>query len=95
MIYWIWLMQIPFIGPVTARYLIEELKDPKSIYQADAEYLVKMSGLNERQRKSILQNHSLENPKKFLKTARIITSLFYAGMTGVILHVQRNRMMHL
>lgn len=42
MIYWIWLMQIPFIGPVTARYLIEELKDPKSIYQADAEYLAKM-----------------------------------------------------
>ena len=67
MIYWIWLMQIPFIGPVTARYLIEELKDPKSIYQADAEYLAKMPGLNERQRKSILQNHSLENPKKIFE----------------------------
>ena len=67
MIYWIWLTQLPLIGPVTARYLIEELIDPKSIYQADAEYLAKMPRLNERQRKSILQNHSLENPKRIFE----------------------------
>lgn len=30
MIYWIWLTQLPFIGPVTARYLIEELKDAEN-----------------------------------------------------------------
>ena len=33
MIYWIWLTQIPFIGPVTARYLIKELGDAEKIYQ--------------------------------------------------------------
>lgn len=37
MIYWIWLTQIPFIGPVTTRYLIKELGDVEKIYQADHE----------------------------------------------------------
>ncbi len=37
MIYWIWLTQIPFIGPVTTRYLIKELGDAEKIYQADYE----------------------------------------------------------
>lgn len=36
MIYWIWLTQLPFIGPVTARYLIEKLKDAENVYKADA-----------------------------------------------------------
>jgi len=39
MIYWIWLTQIPFIGPVTTRYLIKELGDVEKIYQADHETL--------------------------------------------------------
>lgn len=93
MIYWIWLTQLPFIGPVTARYLIEKLKDAENVYKADAGYLAEVPGLSERQRRSILQNHSLEKPREFLKTARIIIFLFYAGMTSGILHVQRNRPM--
>ena len=43
MIYWIWLTQIPFIGPVTTRYLIKELGDAEKIYQADG--IVKMKNL--------------------------------------------------
>ena len=50
MIYWIWLTQIPFIGPVTTRYLIKELGDAEKIYQADYETLSEMSGLSARQR---------------------------------------------
>ena len=46
MIYWIWLTQIPFIGPVTTRYLIKELGDAEKIYQADHETLSEMSGLS-------------------------------------------------
>ena len=52
MIYWIWLTQIPFIGPVTTRYLIKELGDAEKIYQADYETLSEMSGLSARQRES-------------------------------------------
>lgn len=70
MIYWIWLTQIPFVGPVTARYLIKELKDAEKIYQADAERLAKISRLSERQRKSILQSRSLENPKRILENCQ-------------------------
>ena len=50
MIYWIWLTQIPFIGPVTIRYLIKELGDAEKIYQADCKNLSKMAGLSARQR---------------------------------------------
>lgn len=67
MIYWIWLTQLPFIGPVTARYLIEELKDAENIYKADAGHLAEIPGLSEQQRRSILQNHSLELQKRIFE----------------------------
>ena len=67
MIYWIWLTQLPVIGPVTARYLIEELKDAENIYKADAGHLAEIPGLSEQQRRSILQNHSLELPKRIFE----------------------------
>ena len=79
MIYWIWLAQIPFIGPVTTRYLIKELGDAEKIYQTDYETLSEMSGLSARQRESIIK-------------AKI--SLSYAGMTIVILYVPENLLMH-
>ena len=66
MIYWIWLTQIPFIGPVTTRYLIKELGDAEKIYQADYETLSEMSGLSARQRESIIRNHSLERAKRIM-----------------------------
>ena len=67
MIYWIWLTQIPFIGSVTARYLIKELGDAEKIYQADYKTLSKMSGLSARQKESIIRNHSLEKAKMCIR----------------------------
>ena len=66
MIYWIWLTQIPFIGPVTTRYLIKELGDAEKIYQADYKSLSGISGLSARQRESIIRNHSLEKAERIL-----------------------------
>ena len=66
MIYWIWLTQIPFIGPVTTRYLIKELGDAEKIYQADYKFLSGISGLSARQRESIIRNHSLEKAKRIM-----------------------------
>ena len=43
MIYWIWLTQLPFIGPVTARYLIEELKDAENKPQGSDPNVVNLS----------------------------------------------------
>ena len=86
MIYWIWLTQLPFIGPVTARYLIEKLKDAENVYKADAGYLAEVPGLSERQRRSILQNHSLEKtwndkryPARAKKPSDAPVVLYYKG----------------
>ena len=66
MIYWIWLTQIPLIGPVTTRYLIKGLGDAEKIYQADYKSLSGISGLSARQRESIIRNHSLEKAKRIM-----------------------------
>ncbi len=63
-LYWIWLTQIPFIGPVTVRHLIDELGDAEKIYRSGSDQLEKIPGLTVRQRESILQNHSLEKSKR-------------------------------
>lgn len=94
MIYWIWLTQIPFIGLVTARYLIKELGDAEKIYQADYETLSGMSGLSARQRESIIRNHSLEKAKRSWMIVKTKISLSYAGMMSVIPCVPENLLMH-
>lgn len=93
MIYWIWLTQLPFIGPVTARYLIEELKDAENIYKADAGHLLKYRDYLNSREEAFSRIIHWNSQRKFLKTARIIIFLFYAGMTSDILYVQRNRPM--
>ena len=66
-IHWIWLTQLPFIGSVTARRLIEKLGDAEKIYQAGSEQLVEISDLSVRQRESIIRNHSLEKAKRIFE----------------------------
>lgn len=63
----IWLTQLPFIGSVTARRLIEKLGDAEKIYQAGSEQLVEISDLSVRQRESIIRNHSLEKAKRIFE----------------------------
>jgi DNA processing protein len=58
--YWIWLSQIPYIGPVTANYLIQTFENPKRIYDADPQELLKRCSLTEKQRKMFQENRSLE-----------------------------------
>lgn len=66
-IHWIWLTQLPFIGSVTARRLIEKLGDAEKIYQAGSEQLAEISDLSVRQRESIIRNHSLEKAKRIFE----------------------------
>lgn len=56
-IHWIWLTQLPFIGSVTARRLIEKLGDAEKIYQAGSEQLAEISDLSVRQRESRRRQH--------------------------------------
>ena len=59
--------QLPFIGSVTARRLIEKLGDAEKIYQAGSEQLAEISDLSVRQRESIIRNHSLEKAKRIFE----------------------------
>lgn len=70
MIYWIWLTQVPLIGPVTAKYLAEWMGNAKNIYNADLMELSKVTKLSVRQRESIMQHRSLEKAKRILEECR-------------------------
>ena len=65
--YWIWLTQIPWLGAVTAKTLVDVFKDPRTIYNADQEQLSQVHGLTTRQIDSILQNKSMERAKTILE----------------------------
>lgn len=67
MIYWIWLAQLPYVGPVTARRLVKEFGDAEKVYQAGTDLPAQMPDLSARQRESIIQNHSLEKSKRILE----------------------------
>ena len=58
--YWIWLSQLPAIGPVTANRLLEYFSEPMRIYNAKKEELMNVKGVNVKQIQSILSNKSLE-----------------------------------
>ena len=94
MIYWIWLTQIPFIGPVTTRYLIKELGDAEKIYQADYETLSEMSGLSARQRESTSGIIHWKKRRGSWMIVKTKISLSYAGMMSVIPCVPENLLMH-
>ena len=61
MIYWIWLTQIPFIGPIAARKLIEYFENAENVYKAKEKYLEKIPGLSIKQKKNVIES---ENAKK-------------------------------
>lgn len=66
MIYWIWLTQIPQVGPVLSNRLLEKFKTPVEIYRADHEALQLVKGISNRQIESILCSKSLDKAKEIL-----------------------------
>lgn len=66
MIYWIWLSKIPGIGCYTSRLLLKELKEPKNIYQASYEELLKIKGIGPKKAKQIYETKNLNKIQKIL-----------------------------
>ena len=64
--YWVWLTQLPYIGSVSANRLLDKFGIPEAIYNADREDLVKITGINNRQIKSILTNRKLDQADSIL-----------------------------
>lgn len=67
MIYWIWLTQIPFIGPIAARKLIEYFENAENVYKAKEKYLEKIPGLSIKQKKNVIEFRSLKEEERILE----------------------------
>ena len=68
--YWIWLTQIPYVGCITAKRLLDTFKSPKRIYEIEAEKIKNVKGITIRQIESIQQHRSLEQAKNILENCR-------------------------
>jgi DNA processing protein len=68
--YWVWLSQIPYIGPVTANRLIQKFGDPKCIYHACTQEISERCCLSEKQRKMLEENRSLEKAYEIVEQCK-------------------------
>ena len=66
MIYWVWLSKIPGIGCYTSRLLLKELNEPKQIYKASYEQLIKIKGIGPKKAKQIYETKKLNKAQKIL-----------------------------
>ena len=70
MIYWIWLSKLPGIGCQTSRALLNEFHDPKQIYQATYEQLVKVKGIGPKKAKQIYETKDLKQATKIIEECK-------------------------
>lgn len=68
--YWIWLSQVPYIGPITANRLLNYFTEPVNIYSAEKADLMNVRGLTIRQIQSILSNKSLETSREIIDSCQ-------------------------
>lgn len=72
--YWIWLSQIPYVGPITANQLLKEFNDPENIYFADSIELGKVEGITKKQIDSIINTKSLVGAEIIMEKCKKIDS---------------------
>lgn len=68
--YWIWLTQIPSVGPVIVGRLLEHFVTAEAVYYASEEQLSKISGITKRQLNNILQARSLDKAEQIVENCR-------------------------
>ena len=66
-VYWIWLTQLKFIGPVLQKGLILEFGSPQAIYFASQAELEKIPQINKRALQSIIDSRDLTAAEKILQ----------------------------
>lgn len=67
--YWIWMRLLKGIGPIVEKRLLKEFKIPEAIYNASEEQFTNIVGVGPKIAKEIMNNRSLEGPKRILDTA--------------------------
>lgn len=65
-LYWVWLSQIKYVGPILQRTLLTKFENPKAIFEAGKGDLMEVPGMNKRAMQSILQSKSLETAEKIM-----------------------------
>lgn len=68
--YWLWLSQLPYIGPKTANRLLKYFEEPKRVYRAEPWEIRKVDGITSRQVQSIIDNKSLEGTRKIIDSCQ-------------------------
>ena len=68
--YWVWLSQIPGLGPIKKKKLLEKYKTPEKIYMLKKEELLKNKGIGEELANNILDRKYRENLDKHLEYMR-------------------------
>ncbi|RXT03648.1 DNA-processing protein DprA, partial [Ammoniphilus sp. CFH 90114] len=66
LLYWIWLTDIPSVGPVMQRKLLHRFGTPEAIFQAHESELAEVSGVGPHLANRIRLSRSLEKAKKGL-----------------------------
>ncbi|SCI01421.1 DNA protecting protein DprA [uncultured Blautia sp.] len=70
MLFDIWLTLLPYIGPVKARYLLKQFGNAKTVYNVEPAEIEEMRGLSLRQKKSLIENKSLNKAEQILQKCR-------------------------
>lgn len=68
--YWVWLSQLPYIGPKTANNLLKYFGEPERVYYSEPEELRNITGITSRQIQSITDNKSLEGVRKLIDSCQ-------------------------
>lgn len=64
--YYIWLTQIPQIGIIAQKKLLEHFGNPNLVYEADEQELSKVDGLNHTQLRNIITEHNLDKAQNII-----------------------------
>jgi DNA processing protein len=65
-LYWVWLSQIKYVGPILQKALLAKFEYPKAIFEAAEKDLMEVPGMNRRAMQSILSSKSLKVSEKTL-----------------------------
>lgn len=68
--HWIWLSQIPYIGPVTANRLLQAFGNPKELFYASKTEISELCQLTDKQLKMIIENHSLDQAVEIIEKCK-------------------------
>jgi DNA processing protein len=69
--YWIWLSQIPYIGPITANVLVKTFGSPERIYNAGSQEIADTCHITKKQLDMIMKNRSMDKANEIIDKCNV------------------------